>query len=110
MNYQVNTEWDDSGWWVVTVPGVPGAITQTRRLDQVPADAAEVIEIQTGHPVDPPVSPSTRPCPARLTMSTPRLAPCGSKRVGSPSRPVSRLAGPSHCSARKASPCATSAR
>ncbi len=53
MNYQVNAEWDDSGWWVVTVPGVPGAITQTRRLDQVPADAAEVIEIQTGHPVDP---------------------------------------------------------
>lgn len=52
MNYQVNAEWDDSGWWVVTVPGVPGAITQARRLDQVPADAAEVIEIQTGHPVD----------------------------------------------------------
>ncbi len=53
MNYQVNAEWDDSGWWVVTVPEVPGAITQTRRLDQVPVDAAEVIEIQTGHPVDP---------------------------------------------------------
>lgn len=38
---------------VVTVPDGPGAITQTRRLDQVPADATEVIEIieiQTGHP------------------------------------------------------------
>ena len=53
MSYRVNAEWDDTGWWVVTVPDVPGAITQCRRLDQVPADAAEVIEIQTGQPVEP---------------------------------------------------------
>ncbi len=53
MNYQVDARWDDTGWWVVTVPHVPGAITQSRRLDQVPADAAEVIEIQTGQPVSP---------------------------------------------------------
>lgn len=53
MSYCVNAEWDDTGWWVVTVPDVPGAITQSRRLDQVPADAAEVIEIQTGQPVEP---------------------------------------------------------
>lgn len=53
MSYRVNAEWDDTGWWVVTVPDVPGAITQSRRLDQVPADAAEVIEIQTGQPVEP---------------------------------------------------------
>ncbi|MFC5992932.1 type II toxin-antitoxin system HicB family antitoxin [Pseudonocardia hispaniensis] len=53
MSYRVEAEWDDTGWWVVTVPDVPGAITQSRRLDQVPADAAEVIEIQTGEPVNP---------------------------------------------------------
>lgn len=53
MTYRVDAEWDDTGWWVVTVPTVPGAITQCRRLDQVPADAAEVIEIQAGTPVDP---------------------------------------------------------
>lgn len=53
MKYQVNAEWDTTGWWVVTVPAVPGAITQTKRLEQVPADAAEVIEIQTGKAVDP---------------------------------------------------------
>ncbi|MDQ3150544.1 MAG: type II toxin-antitoxin system HicB family antitoxin [Actinomycetota bacterium] len=53
MIYRVNAEWDDTGWWVVTVPDVPGAITQSRRLDQVSADAAEVIEIQTGQPVNP---------------------------------------------------------
>lgn len=52
MSYTVRAEWDETGWWVVTVPAVPGAISQCRRLDQVPADAAEVIEIQTGKPVD----------------------------------------------------------
>jgi predicted RNase H-like HicB family nuclease len=49
----VNAEWDTTGWWIVTVPDVPGAITQCRRLDQVAADAAEVIEIQTGDEVKP---------------------------------------------------------
>ena len=53
MTYTVNAEWDDTGWWVVTVPDVPGAITQCHRLDQIAADAAEVIEIQTGVAVDP---------------------------------------------------------
>ncbi|MGH3832565.1 MAG: type II toxin-antitoxin system HicB family antitoxin [Pseudonocardiaceae bacterium] len=53
MSYTVRAEWDETGWWVVTVPAVPGSITQCRHLDQVPADAAEVIEIQTGKPVDP---------------------------------------------------------
>jgi predicted RNase H-like HicB family nuclease len=53
VSHRVVAEWDQTGWWVVTVPDVPGAITQCRRLDQVRADAAEVIEIQTGEPVDP---------------------------------------------------------
>jgi predicted RNase H-like HicB family nuclease len=52
MSFRVNAEWDDTGWWIVTVPDVPGAITQSRRLDQVAAEAAEVIEIQTGRPVE----------------------------------------------------------
>jgi predicted RNase H-like HicB family nuclease len=46
--YTVRCEWDDTGWWVVTVPDIPGAITQTRRLDQVEKDVAEVIELMTG--------------------------------------------------------------
>lgn len=53
MSYTVHAEWDETGWWVVTVTEVPGAITQCKRLDQVRSDAAEVIEIQTGEPVDP---------------------------------------------------------
>ena len=53
MSHTVRAEWDDTGWWVVTVPDVPGAITQVKRLDQVREDAAEVIEIQTDAPVDP---------------------------------------------------------
>lgn len=53
--FEVHAEWDPTGWWVISVPAVPGAITQCRRLDQVRDDAAEVIEIQTGRPVDPAV-------------------------------------------------------
>ncbi len=51
-SYTVDAEWDDTGWWVVTVVGVPGAVTQVKRLDQVRADAAEVIDIQTGYEPD----------------------------------------------------------
>lgn len=50
--YRVHAEWDN-GDWVVTVPDVPGAISQSTRLDLVAADAAEVIEIQTGQAVNP---------------------------------------------------------
>lgn len=46
--YDVRAEWDDTGWWVVTVPDVLGAITQCRRLDQVPTDIAEAIGLITG--------------------------------------------------------------
>ncbi len=53
MSYVVRAVWDETGWWVVTVPSVPGAISQVKRLSQVRDDAAEVIEIQTGVPVDP---------------------------------------------------------
>jgi predicted RNase H-like HicB family nuclease len=53
VTYRVNAEWDSAGWWVVTVPDVPGAITQCRRLEQVPHDAAEVISIQMGLEIDP---------------------------------------------------------
>lgn len=53
MSYTVHADWDETGCWVITVPKVPGAITQATRLDQVRADAAEVIEIQTGEEVDP---------------------------------------------------------
>jgi predicted RNase H-like HicB family nuclease len=53
MSYAVHAEWDDTGWWVITVPAVPGAVSQCKRLDQVREDAAEIIEIQTGQVVDP---------------------------------------------------------
>jgi predicted RNase H-like HicB family nuclease len=46
--YTVRAEWDATGWWVVTVPDIAGAITQSKRLDQVANDAAEVIELMTG--------------------------------------------------------------
>jgi predicted RNase H-like HicB family nuclease len=46
--YVVRCEWDDTGWWVVTVPEVPGAVTQSRRLDHVARDVAEVLSLLTG--------------------------------------------------------------
>lgn len=46
--YTINCEWDPTGWWVITIPDVPGAITQTRRLDQVDRNVAEIIKLMTG--------------------------------------------------------------
>jgi predicted RNase H-like HicB family nuclease len=39
---------DSNGWWVVTVPELPGAVSQARRLEQVSGDVAEVVELMTG--------------------------------------------------------------
>jgi predicted RNase H-like HicB family nuclease len=46
--YTVRCERDSTGWWVVTVPELPGAVSQARRLDQVSGDVAEVVELMTG--------------------------------------------------------------
>lgn len=43
--YTAHAEWDTTGWWVVTIPEVPGAITQTRRLARVPKDVGEVLKL-----------------------------------------------------------------
>ena len=40
------------GWWAVEVPDVPGAFTQARRLEQIPAMAADAVEMLTGERVD----------------------------------------------------------
>lgn len=39
------------GWWAVEIPEVPGAFTQARRLDQVPAMAADAVAMLTGEKV-----------------------------------------------------------
>lgn len=50
--YNVDCEWDETGWWVVTMRELDGAVTQSRRLDQVPGDVAEVIRLLTGEGPD----------------------------------------------------------
>ena len=47
QRYTAHCEWEETGWWVVTVRELPGAVTQSRRLDQVPGDVAEVIQLLT---------------------------------------------------------------
>lgn len=46
-SYTAHAEWDTTGWWVITIPEVPGAFSQSRRLDQVEENAREVIELMT---------------------------------------------------------------
>lgn len=40
------------GWWTVTVPEVDGAITQAKRLDQVPAMVADAVSLLEDVPVE----------------------------------------------------------
>ena len=44
MAYRVTTQRAD-GWWAFSVPEIPGAHGQSRRLDQVPAEARDVIAL-----------------------------------------------------------------
>lgn len=45
-------EWDGYSW-VATLPDVPGAVTQAKRLDILPGRLAEVAKLVTGHPIEP---------------------------------------------------------
>lgn len=45
-------EWDGYSW-VATLPDVPGAVTQAKRLDLLPGRLAEVAKLMTGGPADP---------------------------------------------------------
>lgn len=46
--YTARCEFDETRWWAVSVPEVPGAFTQCRRLDQVEDNLAEVLKLMTG--------------------------------------------------------------
>lgn len=53
------------GWWAVHIPEVPGALTQARRLGDVPAMAAESAAVMLdGDPAD-----------FRVTVQTPVQTP-----------------------------------
>lgn len=41
-----------NGWWTVTVPEVDGAITQAKRLDQVPAMVADAVSLLEDVPAE----------------------------------------------------------
>lgn len=44
-------EWDGYSW-VATVTDIPGAVTQAKRLDLLPARLAEVAKLMTGKAID----------------------------------------------------------
>lgn len=49
----VTAQCERSGrWWAVSIPEVPGAFTQARRLDQVPDQAADAVATLCDIPVD----------------------------------------------------------
>lgn len=51
ITYTVHATWDPTGWWVANVIDLgPSASTQSRRLDQIERDIAEVIELLTDEP------------------------------------------------------------
>lgn len=47
--YEVRAE-RDGAWWVLTVPEVPGAFSQARRLDQAPEMITDAISLVLGVP------------------------------------------------------------
>lgn len=50
-DYRVETEFGRSGnWWVISVPDIPGAHSQARRLGQVEDVARELIALMTDDP------------------------------------------------------------
>jgi DNA-directed RNA polymerase sigma subunit (sigma70/sigma32) len=53
LDYRVQTELGRTGrWWVITVPAVPGAHSQVRRLAEVEDIARELISLMTEQPAD----------------------------------------------------------
>lgn len=50
MTYKSHCEWD-GGYWVAVLDGVPGAVTQAKRLEQIPDRLVEVIKLMTGDTV-----------------------------------------------------------
>jgi DNA-directed RNA polymerase specialized sigma24 family protein len=41
------------GWWAITIPAYPGVFTQARRLEQVPAIAADALALWNEMSVEP---------------------------------------------------------
>ena len=50
--YRARCEWDGYNW-VATLDGVPGAVTQAKRLDLIAGRLVEVVKLITGEVVSP---------------------------------------------------------
>lgn len=52
MTYVADCEWDGYNW-VATVAGMPGAVTQAKRLELVAERVVEVVKLMTGDSIGP---------------------------------------------------------
>ncbi len=53
MNVTARCEWDEeSGWWSADVLEVPGAHTQSKRLDLIGPNVVEVVELMAGEKIN----------------------------------------------------------
>ena len=48
MDFRVLIERDEDGWYVVTVPALPGCISQGRTEEEAKRNIAEAIELHLG--------------------------------------------------------------
>jgi predicted RNase H-like HicB family nuclease len=45
MNFKIKIEQDEDGWYVVTVPALPGCISQGKTEEEAKKNIAEAIEL-----------------------------------------------------------------
>jgi DNA-directed RNA polymerase specialized sigma subunit len=50
--YRARGEWDGYNW-VATIDGMPGAVTQAKRLDLIPSRLVEVVKLISGKVISP---------------------------------------------------------
>ena len=50
MDFKIAIERDEDGWYIVTVPALPGCISQGKTEEEAKKNIAEAIELHLNHP------------------------------------------------------------
>lgn len=62
-SYRVRCELDETGWYAVTIPDVPGCITQARSVPQAVELVREALALLVGDEAAEEEEQEPRPCP-----------------------------------------------